>query len=155
MSQQEDDCLTALLLTDLDTHFRQLVESYQHSLYRVMYRQVGCEQDAEDLVQETFVRAYYALRDYATQGRRLQSVRPWLYKIAFHLYYNRIRTTRPLMFPLDLSGEPALLDLEHPDPGPEELVARSECVREVTEVISSLPERYKVVLNLYYFAELR
>lgn len=154
MQQQEDDGLATLLLTDLDTHFGQLVESYQHALYRVMYRQVGSKQDAEDIVQETFVRAYYALRDYAAQGRTLLHVRAWLYKIAFNLYYNRIRTDRPLIFSLEQPGEYELQKLEHPDPGPEEQVDRNESLREAAEIIASLPERYKVVLNLYYFAEL-
>jgi len=152
--EQEDERLAALLLTDLDTHFKKLVESYQHSLYRVMYRQVGSKQDAEDIVQETFLRAYYALRDYAAQGKRLQHARSWLYRIAFNLYYNRVRTVRPLVFPLDLAEDHALLELEHPDPGPEELADQRESLREVAEVISSLPEHYKIVLNLYFFGEL-
>ncbi len=94
MSQQ-DASLMALLMQDVDSHFQQLVETYQHQLFRLMYRQVGNAQDAEDIVQETFLRAYYALRDYATQGVHLQHLRPWLYKIAFNLYYNRLRSVQP------------------------------------------------------------
>lgn len=149
MRQEEDYHLATGLLTDLDAHFKQLVETYQHTLYRLMYQQTGCEQDAEDIVQETFVRAYYALRDYAAQGKRLQHIQAWLYKIAFRLYYNRVRTARPLMFP----GEPGLQDLEHPDPGPEELADRSESLHEILEAVSALAEPYKTALNLHYFAE--
>jgi DNA-directed RNA polymerase specialized sigma24 family protein len=58
MSQQEDN-LTALLMKDPDSHFKQLVETYQHQLYRLIYRQVGNAQDAEDIVQETFLRSRY------------------------------------------------------------------------------------------------
>ncbi len=56
MSQQEDD-LAALLSQDVDSYFKQLVEIYQHQLYRLMCCQVGCAQDAEDIVHETFLRA--------------------------------------------------------------------------------------------------
>ncbi len=152
MSQHEDD-LAALLMKDVDRHFRQLVETYQHPLYRLMYRQTGITQDAEDIVQETFLRAYYALRDYAAQGVCLQRVRPWLYKIAFNLYYNRTRARQPQTVPLDMQEGSMLLELEHPDPGPEEMAGLQESFSEVTKAISSLPERYRAVLNLYYFEQ--
>jgi len=153
MSQQEDS-LAALLMQNLDSYFKQLVETHQHQLYRLMYRQVGNAQDAEDIVQETFLRAYYALRNYTTQGVRLQHIRPWLYKIAFNLYYNRLRVAQPQIFPLDTQEGHVLLDLENPDPGPEEVAGLQESFCEVTQVISSLPERYRAVLNLYYFEQL-
>lgn len=154
MNQLEDNRLTALLLTNLDTHFKQMVETYQHSLFYVMYRQTDSEQDAEDIVQETFLRAYYALRDYAAQGKKLEHIRPWLYKIAFNLYYNRVRVNRPIVMPLDRPEEYARLELEDPDPGPDEIANQRESIREVMKVISTLPEHYRVVLNLYYLAEL-
>ena len=151
MSQQDAN-LVALLLQDVDGHFRQLVETYQHQLYRLMYRQVGNAQDAEDIVQETFLRAYYALRDYAAQGVQLQYLRPWLYKIAFNLYYNRQRTVQPPMFALNMREENELPELEHadPEPGPEEMAELHESFCEVVSIIAGLPERYRTVLNLYY-----
>jgi RNA polymerase sigma-70 factor, ECF subfamily len=104
MKQQEDH-LAALLMKDVDHYFKQLVETYQHQLYRLMYRQTGSQQDAEDIIQEAFLRAYYALRDYASQGVSLQYVRPWLYKIAFNVYYNRFRAKKLTILPLDIQEE--------------------------------------------------
>lgn len=153
MSQPEDQ-LAASLMADLDGHFKQLVETYQHQLYRLMYRQLGSAQDAEDVVQETFLRAYYALRDYAAQGVTLQRVRPWLYKIAFNLCYNRQRVTRLRLLPLDMPEDDGLFELEDPDPGPEEIANQQECLGEVNAAIAALPEHYRVVLNLYYFKQL-
>ena len=155
MSQQDDD-LVALLMEDVDSHFRQLVETYQHQLYRLMYRQVGNAQDAEDIVQETFLRAYYALRDYAAQRVRLRHVRPWLYKIAFNLYFNRVRIVQPQMFPLNMQEEHLLPEIEHPDPdpGPEAMAELRESFYEVTKIIALLPEQYRTVLNLYYCEQL-
>ncbi|MBA2679050.1 MAG: RNA polymerase sigma factor, partial [Ktedonobacteraceae bacterium] len=121
MTEEEAD-LAALLAKDVDRHFRELVEAYQQQLYRLMYRQLGSTQDTEDIVQETFLRAYYALRNYAIQGVRLQRIRPWLYKIAFNLYYNRLRVVQPHIIPLDTDDGGILCELEHPDPGPEEMV---------------------------------
>ncbi len=153
MKEQEEP-LAVVLLEDVDSYFRQMVETYQHQLYRWMCRQTGSTQDAEDIVQETFLRAYYALRNYAAQGVSLQRVRPWLYKIAFNLYYNKLRRMRPQMQPLETPEEELLQELEHPDPSPEELAGQQESLREVTEVMATLPEHYRIVLNLYYFEEL-
>jgi RNA polymerase sigma-70 factor (ECF subfamily) len=54
--------LPALLATDLDYYFEQLMLVYQHQLYAFALRQVGNVQDAEDIVQEAFLRAYHALK---------------------------------------------------------------------------------------------
>jgi RNA polymerase sigma-70 factor (ECF subfamily) len=54
MSQRDEDLL-ALLATDLDRYFQQLVLSYQHRLYAFALRQTGSSQDAEDIVQEAFL----------------------------------------------------------------------------------------------------
>jgi RNA polymerase sigma-70 factor, ECF subfamily len=153
MSQQEEH-LAALLTRDVDTYFKQLVETYQHQLYGLMYRQVGSMQDAEDIVQETFLRAYYALRDYAAQGVSLHYIRPWLYKIAFNIYYNKLRAVKPLILPLDMLEDGVIFELEYPGPTPEELANQQESLREVSEAIASLPEHYRVVLSLYYFQQL-
>lgn len=153
MSQHEEP-LAARLQDDLDNHFQQLVETYQHQLYRLMLRQVGNVPDAEDLVQETFLRAYYALRNYAAQGVMVQNIRSWLFKIAFNLYYNRFRGLKPPLVPLDAPEDEPWFDLEYPGPGPEELAGREESMREVAAAIAALPEHYRVVLNLYYFQQM-
>jgi RNA polymerase sigma-70 factor (ECF subfamily) len=153
MSQHEEP-LAARLRDDLDNHFQQLVETYQHQLYRLMLRQVGSVPDAEDLVQETFLRAYYALRNYTAQGVTVQNIRSWLFKIAFNLSYNRFRGLKPPLVPLDAPEGEQWFDLEYPGPGPEDLAGHEESMREVAAAIAALPEHYRVVLNLYYFQQL-
>ena len=59
---QGDQELLSLLATDLDDHFRLLVEAYQQRLYLFVLRLVGRPDEAEDIVQEAFLRAYYALK---------------------------------------------------------------------------------------------
>ncbi len=54
---------------------------YQHRLYAFALRQVGNAQDAEDIVQETFLRAHHALKDYSASRIRTLQLRQWLYKI--------------------------------------------------------------------------
>ena len=61
---QSDAHLLSLLVTDLDHHFRQLVLCYQQRLYSFALHLASSPQDAEDIVQEVFLRAYHALKSY-------------------------------------------------------------------------------------------
>jgi Sigma-70 region 2 len=64
--EQGDEELLSLLATDLDHHFRRLVEIYQRRLYLFALRLTGHPADAEDIVQEVFLRAYHALKGNAS-----------------------------------------------------------------------------------------
>ena len=76
-----DSQIVALLATDLKRSYERLVSTYWHRLRAFILRQVGSPQDAEDIVQEAFVRAYYALEVYPEQRIMALKLRPWLYKI--------------------------------------------------------------------------
>src|SRR5579862_10030674 len=78
-----------LLATDLDSHFHYLVLSFQQRLYTFALRQSGSPQDAEDIVQETFIRAYHALADYPPERIRAMKIQAWLYKIALNVFYRQ------------------------------------------------------------------
>ena len=58
--------------------FRVLVERHSHALFRLAYRMTGNEQDAEDVVQETFLRAYRRLNQFELRS----SFGVWLHRIA-------------------------------------------------------------------------
>ena len=79
---QDEEVLLSLLGTDLDRHFRQLVSRYQQRLYSFAIRLVGSPQDAEDISQETFLRAYHALKSYPVP----QSTRTATSAVALHDY---------------------------------------------------------------------
>ena len=65
------DLLPALLATDVKCYFQQMVEHYQHKLYAFAYRLTDSQHDAEDIVQESFVRAYVALVTYPLTSPKL------------------------------------------------------------------------------------
>ena len=84
-----DSDILALLATDLRHSYEQLVSTYWHQLKVFVLRQAGSpREDAEDIVQEAFVRAYYALERYPAQRILALKVRPWLYKITWSVYCN-------------------------------------------------------------------
>lgn len=67
--------------------FRTLVERHSRSVFRLAYRMTGNEQDAEDVVQETFLRAYKQLSHYESRS----SFATWLYRIASNYSLDLIR----------------------------------------------------------------
>jgi RNA polymerase sigma factor (sigma-70 family) len=111
----DDHRLARGLATDLDGHFPDLVRIHQHGIYAGTLRMTGCRQDAEDLSQETFARAYRALTEYPPERVRSLEVRAWLWTIAANLCRNHARTRarRPVTAPMHERPEP-----HHVDPDP-------------------------------------
>jgi RNA polymerase sigma-70 factor (ECF subfamily) len=108
------DDLTASLAADLDRAFPALVEQAGPGLYWGLRRLCGDHQEAEDLTQETFIRAYRAMGGF--DGERFAALRlsPWLWTIALNLGRNhlRSRSRRPTFVEV---GEHGVTDPEVPD----------------------------------------
>lgn len=94
--------ITTRLSRDLDAAFPDLVVAHQNGIYAGILRMTSNRDDAADLTQETFVRAYQALGGY--DGERIRQMRldGWLWTIALNLCRNRARSRsrRPQMVPL-------------------------------------------------------
>lgn len=152
---QSDGELLALLATNLDGYFKQLVLSYQQRLYTFVLRQTGSLQDAEDIVQEAFIRAYYALADYPTERIRTLKLQAWLFKITLNIFYRRMGNARLQLVSLDISEESMHLEIEDDScEQPERVAEDREGLRELEAVVATLPPRYREVVNLYYFENL-
>jgi RNA polymerase sigma-70 factor (ECF subfamily) len=152
-----DADILALLATDLRHSYEQLVSTYWHQLKVFVLRQEGSpREDAEDIVQEAFVRAYYALERYPAQRILALKVRPWLYKITWSVYCNYTeRSKLPQSVPLDTSKDSAFLELEDDShEQPEEVFENEERRRELIALVDTLPQRYRQVVSLHYFEDL-
>lgn len=95
---------------DLDA-FRHLVERHSRSVFRLAYRLTGHEQDAEDVVQETFLKAYRQIRRFEARS----SFATWLYRITVNCSHDLLRQrpragTRPSLDDPDLGLEAGLAD---------------------------------------------
>ena len=129
--------------------FRMLVDQHSHRVFRLAFRITGNEQDAEDIVQETFLRAYRNIGRYDSRA----SVSTWLHKITSNCSIDllRKRKRRPT----------ASLD-EHHDgqlpasntPGPERVAAGQEFGRRVNSALSGLSAKERVAFTLRHFEEL-
>lgn len=142
------------LATDLDTYFEQLMLVYQHRLYAFALRQVGNPQDAEDIVQEAFLRAHHALKSYPAARIQALQLRQWLFKITLNVFRNHIRRLEPQSISLDTSEDSPLLEIEDQAVEPLSEVYWREWRHELEARVARLPEQYRTTVNLHYFEDL-
>jgi RNA polymerase sigma-70 factor (ECF subfamily) len=130
--------------------FRALVERYSPLVFRVAYRLTGNEPDAEDVVQETFLRAYRRLDLFEDRSQ----FGSWLYRIAANCAYDvlRGRQRRDKRFEHADDDESADQD-RHPsdDPSPERLVFGSEVRRRLETVLKRLSATERSAFVLRHF----
>ena len=152
----ENETLLALLAENLDRHFGRLMTTYWHQLHTFILRKAGNAQDADDIVQEAFIRAYYALKRYAPQHIRELKIRPWLYKIAWNLYCNFVgRTRQPPSVPLDLSEDGPFIEPEDDwHDQPEFMLEAAERRQELEVLLGTLPAQYRDIISMCYLEEL-
>jgi RNA polymerase sigma-70 factor (ECF subfamily) len=128
--------------------FATIVEKYKDPVFNVAYRMLGNPTEAEDVAQETFVRAYTQLRTYQ-EGRRFST---WLLSIASHLSIDQLRRRRFLALPLE--NAPFLEWIADLGAGPEQAALQVEASDEMQKVLSVLPPKYRTVLVLRYWYDL-
>src|SRR3990170_4996668 len=134
---------------DLDS-FNQLVLRWERPIYALAYRVIGREEDARDVAQETFLRAFRALKGFKGQAK----FSSWLYRITLNLcrdWIRRERRTPVAQMPegidlVELAGE------ERPSETIEELVGRRQLGRAVSKAMATLPEeqRTAIILKEYH-----
>jgi RNA polymerase sigma-70 factor (ECF subfamily) len=129
--------------------FRTLVEKTHPTVYRLALRIVGSETDAEDVVQETFVRAWQSLATV----RDPRAAFGWICRVARNVAYDRVRGSgrRPetsLDQPVR-EGLSALVDLlSTDDPNPEDVTASQEAGEAIRAAVEGLKEKHRLVLLL-------
>ena len=148
--------LAALLASNLDRHYEELVSLYWQQLSAFVLRRTRHFQDTEDIIQETFMRAYLALERYPSERIETLKIRPWLYKIAWSVYCSHAgRAKFSVIVPLETSGEGLYLEPEENErEQPEALYEQSEQRQELEALIDHLPPHYRDMVSLYYFEEL-
>ncbi len=119
--------------------FGQLVDAYQGPVFNVVYRMVSDRDDAQDLTQTAFVKAFENLDRYDPKYRFFS----WIYRIAINEALNFV-SARKRIAPLD--G-----DLESARPNPEESCGSSETGRRVQEALMRLKPRHRAAIILRHF----
>src|SRR5579884_1980877 len=119
MEEQDCDAVERARAGDNEA-FRVLVERHSRNVFRLAFRMTANEQDAEDVVQETFLRAYKQLSHYESRS----SFSTWLYRIASNYSLDLIRMRKRIADKQEREtpeGRSPLDTVAAPAPGPDRL----------------------------------
>jgi len=128
--------------------YRLLLDRYRRPVYGIVRRMVGNDEEARDLAQEAFIRAFRNLEQF-DQNRSFSN---WLFRIATNLCIDHHRKRKIKTVPLvrqDREGDEERV-IDTPDTGdtPAEVFSDHERGRRLGEIIDSLPPLYRVVIQL-------
>ena len=140
-----DAALVELVLADDQDAFTVLVERYKDAVQNLAYRMLSNAAEAEDVTQETFVRAYTQLATY----KPAHKFSTWLLSIASHLAIDQLRRRRFLALPLE--DVPFLDWIADVGTGPEQSALEGEQQDEVQTYLQRLPGKYRAVIVLRYW----
>ena len=127
--------------------FALLVDKYQGPIYNLVYRLTGSRHDAEDLAQETFIKAYKSLNNFQIKKKFF----PWLYTIAINLTRNHLKKKKPLLVESveDLKSDNRESDKNNPEIN----FIKREQAQALARSIQKLPIalREAVILRYYFY----
>ena len=146
MTTAGDDAeLVARCLAGEAAAFDALVERHRRQVYQVCYRFAGNHEDASDLAQDVFLRAYRALGTFKGHS----AFATWLYRVAVNVCLNRKAVKRLATEPLDRREIAATAD-----EAADHLVIRQERAAAVRAAISQLPKKQRATMILRMYQEL-
>jgi RNA polymerase sigma-70 factor (ECF subfamily) len=130
--------------------FRVLVDRHSRALFRLAFRMTGNEQDAEDVVQESFMRAYRQLGKFDERA----SFGTWLYRIATNCSLDLVRSRKRRsenLAPADPEMDDPVLSLPSGDPTPERMALSSEVRERVADAMQELSATERTAFVLRHF----
>jgi len=155
---RQEDTLEAALARDLDGTFERLVRDYQDRLYSFACRLARNPEDAEEIAQDAFVRAYRALKTYPAERIRALSLKAWLYQITLNTARNRFRGKRHKFVSIDergADGRAAWEPEDDPDARPDARFEEGRRRADIATLVAGLPEHYRSALILRYMEGLK
>lgn len=141
----DEPALVAAAVAGRPGAFDRIVERHRRAVYQLCYRFVGNHEDAADLAQDVFLRAYRGLRRFRGQS----SLGTWLYRIGVNVCLNRVSAKTPAVEPLT-DHEPVDARAE---PVPDAIVREQQAAR-VRAAILQLPRKQRATLILRMYHEM-
>ncbi|HKM23068.1 MAG TPA: RNA polymerase sigma factor [Lachnospiraceae bacterium] len=115
---------------------QELIERYQHNIYGVAFNVCKNAEDAEDVVQDTFIQYYTTKKVFENE----QHIRAWMIRVAINKAKNMNRT-------FWRQNKMSLEDYM------ETLVFETPVAEELFETVMKLPEKYRIIIHLFYYED--
>ena len=135
----DDQTLVADTLAGRTEAFGTLVERYDRAIYHLAYRTLHDQEEARDVAQEAFFKAYRSLRTFKP-GAKFST---WLFAITYHACCDRLSRRRRY-------SNDELPDRADSAAGPESQAIASDEAQRLRQAIAALPEKYRTVITLYH-----
>jgi len=135
----DDQTLVTQALAGRGEAFGTLVERYDRAVYHLAYRTLRDSEEARDVAQEAFFKAYRSLRTFRP-GAKFST---WIFSIAYHACCDRLNRRKRY------SNE-ELPERADPGAGPEQQAIAGDEARRLRAAIAQLPEKYRSVITLYH-----
>ncbi|MFQ5847903.1 MAG: sigma-70 family RNA polymerase sigma factor [Candidatus Methylomirabilales bacterium] len=119
--------------------FEELVKRHQGRAYAIAYRMLGNREDAQEVAQEAFARAYFRLAEF----RGTAQFRTWVYRILVNLATDLLRRRKP-----DIRGDEAVLETVSTGENPGANLDRQELRQGIEQAIAALPPDLRTVILL-------
>jgi RNA polymerase sigma-70 factor (ECF subfamily) len=146
--QEIDRTLIHQVLEGDEQSFDELMQRYRQSVYNLVYRMIEDPQEAEDIVQETFIKAFNALSTFNEEF----AFSTWLFKIATNHCIDTLRKKKLRTFSLDspIRTKEGDVSRDYADESysPERSTISSEHTHIILEAVDDLPEKYRTVINM-------
>ncbi|MBB6052462.1 sigma-70 family RNA polymerase sigma factor [Armatimonas rosea] len=131
--------------------FDKLVRRYERTVYNVAYRLSGSHDDASDIAQEAFVRAWNNLKSFRGEAQ----FSTWIHRIVTNVFLDdrkkkRSRPTTSLDESMELDENTVTRQFEDASPGPEALMEGEERRMILEKAIHTLPEAQRVMIVMYH-----
>ena len=119
--------------------FASLVERYDRAVYHLAYRTMRDQEEAKDVTQEAFFKAFRSLRTFKP-GAKFST---WIFAITYHACCDRLNRRKRY-------SDEELPERADPARGPADSVIAADEARRLRNAIAALPEKYRTVVTLYH-----
>lgn len=152
-SSLEDDKLVKKAIGGNEDAYTKLVEKYERALYFHILKMIKDKEQVEDLVQETFVKAFDNLNTYSTN----YAFSTWLYRIATNhtIDYLRKKKLKTLSIDEPMRTKDGEMEMQLPDEsaGTDRYIIRKQRQKIVQNAIQNLPDKYRKVIEMRHMEE--
>jgi RNA polymerase sigma-70 factor (ECF subfamily) len=145
-AEMDDAALVAAAVAGQREAFDVIVERHRRAVYQVCYRFVNNHEDASDLAQDVFVRAWRGLKNFKGQS----ALSTWLYRIAVNVCLNRVAAKTPINEPIESTESFEDVRIE----GAQHAMIRHERAEAVRKAIAGLPKKQRATLILRAYHDL-
>jgi RNA polymerase sigma-70 factor (ECF subfamily) len=132
--------------------FRKLYEEHGHRIYRIAFRHTQSQQDAEDIMQETFIKAFKRIDTFKFQ--LAQSFSAWLNTICLNCTIDHFRRQRSKRQDRQVSLTDLYNELHTHNPSPEKTIETEQAAEHIRESLALLPAKQRLIFEMRYHQQL-